>query len=268
MPDEIAVTRPAEDAFLLDAETVAARVGVVPLTGLSDEEAARRLEADGPNELRGTPAVPTWRKILAQFQDPLIYLLLAAVAVSLVAWVVEGAEGAPVDAIVIAAIVVLNGILGYTQEAKAEDAVVALGTMSAAASTVLRSGELKTVPSAQLVRGDVLVLGEGDAVGADARLLTASALRIQEASLTGESEAVTKNPATLTEPAPLGDRVNMVYKATSVAQGVGRAAITGVGMSTEVGAIAEMLDATVEEPTPLQNEINRIGKMLGVIVVI
>ncbi|WP_022884064.1 cation-translocating P-type ATPase, partial [Glaciibacter superstes] len=188
--------------------------------------------------------------------------------VSLVAWVVEGAEGAPVDAIVIAAIVVLNGILGYTQEAKAEDAVVALGTMSAAASTVLRSGELKTVPSAQLVRGDVLVLGEGDAVGADARLLTASALRIQEASLTGESEAVTKNPATLTEPAPLGDRVNMVYKATSVAQGVGRAAITGVGMSTEVGAIAEMLDATVEEPTPLQNEINRIGKMLGVIVVI
>jgi Ca2+-transporting ATPase len=174
----------------------------------------------------------------------------------------------PVDAIVIAAIVVLNAILGYTQEAKAENAVAALGRMTAAASTVVRGGELKTVPSAELVRGDVLVLGEGDAVGADARLLTASALRIQEASLTGESEAVTKNPAMLMDLASLGDRFNMVYKGTSVAQGVGRALVTGVGMSTEVGAIAEMLDATVEEPTPLQNEMGRIGKMLGVIVVV
>jgi len=124
------------------------------------------------------------------------------------------------------------------------------------------------VPSAELVRGDVLVLNEGDAVGADARLLTASALRIQEASLTGESEAVTKSPTTLIHPASLGDRVNMVYKGTAVAQGVGRAVVTGVGMTTEVGSIAEMLEATVEEPTPLQNEVSRIGKLLGAIVVV
>ncbi len=255
------------DPSQVDADVVAMQLDVDPAAGLSAQEAARRLEADGPNELRGKKPTPTWRRIVAQFQDPLIYLLLAAVAISLASWVVQGAEGAPVDAIVIAAIVVLNAILGYTQEAKAEDAVAALGTMTAASSMVLREGELTTVPSAELVRGDVLVLNEGDSVGADARLLTASALRVQEASLTGESEAVTKSPTTLIHPASLGDRVNMVYKGTAVAQGVGRAVVTGVGMSTEVGAIAEMLEATVEEPTPLQNEVSRIGKVLGAIVV-
>ena len=256
------------DPSQVDADVVAMQLDVDPAAGLSAQEAARRLEADGPNELRGKKPIPTWRRVVAQFQDPLIYLLLAAVAISLASWVVQGAEGAPVDAIVIAAIVVLNAILGYTQEAKAEDAVAALGTMTAASSMVLREGELTTVPSAELVRGDVLVLNEGDSVGADARLLTASALRVQEASLTGESEAVTKSPTTLIHPASLGDRVNMVYKGTAVAQGVGRAVVTGVGMSTEVGAIAEMLEATVEEPTPLQNEVSRIGKMLGAIVVV
>jgi magnesium-transporting ATPase (P-type) len=261
------VTSEPVDVSCVDADVVAAQLGVDPATGLSVREAARRLEADGPNELRGKKAIATWRKILAQFQDPLIYLLLAAVAISLVSWVLEGAEGAPVDALVIAAIVVLNAILGYTQEAKAEDAVAALGTMTAASSTVLRGGELRRVPSAELVRGDVLVLSEGDAVGADARLLTASALHIQEASLTGESEAVAKSLATLEQPASLADRVNMVYQGTAVSQGVGRAVVTGVGMATEVGAIADLLDATVAEPTPLQNEVNRIGKLLGALVV-
>lgn len=202
---------PIGDASVVDPDVVAAQLGVDPRTGLSAEEAARRLEADGPNELRDAKPVPTWRKVLAQFQDPLVYLLVAAAAISLASWAVDGAAGVPVDALVIAAIIVLNAIVGYTQEARAESAVAALSTMTAASSTVLRDGQLETVPSAQLVRGDVLVLSEGDAVGADARLLTASALRVQEASLTGESEAVTKSPATLAEPAPLGDRVNMVY---------------------------------------------------------
>jgi len=262
------VTSEPVDASRVDADLVAAQLEVDPATGLTDEEAARRFEADGPNELRGKKPTPTWRRIVAQFQNPLIYLLLVAVAISLASWVVEGADGAPVDALVIAAIVVLNAVLGFTQEAKAEDAVAALGTMTAASSTVLRGGELKTVPSAELVRGDMLVLSEGDAVGADARLLTATALLIQEASLTGESLAVTKSPATLNAPSALGDRVNMVYKGTAVAQGVGRAVVTGVGMSTEVGSIAEMLESTVEEPTPLQNEVSRISKLLGAIVVV
>src|SRR5690606_2453050 len=171
-------------------------------------------------------------------------------------------------ALVIAAIIVLNAVLGYTQESKAEDAVAALASMTAAVSTVLRAGELRTIPSAELVRGDVLVLDEGAAVGADARLLTAHSLRVQEASLTGESEAVTKDPTTLGHEVPLGDRLNMVFKGTAVAQGNGRAVVTGVGMGTEVGAIAEMLDATVEEPTPLQNEVASISKMLGTAVVV
>ena len=160
---------PARDASLLDAESVAAGLGVDPATGLGADEAARRLAADGPNELQQRPPVPAWRRVLAQFQDPLIYLLLAAVVVSVAAWVVEGSEGVPIDALVIAAIVVVNAALGYVQEERAADAVEALRTMTAAVSTVLRDGRLRQVPSAELVRGDVLVLGEGDSVGADAR---------------------------------------------------------------------------------------------------
>jgi magnesium-transporting ATPase (P-type) len=141
--------------------------------------------------------VPVWRKILAQFQDPLIYLLLVAIAISLGAWAVEGVTGVPVDAVVIAAVVLLNAVLGFVQENRAENAVAALASMTAATSTVCRDNELKSVPAAELVRGDILVLGEGAAVGADARLITAAALRVSEASLTGESEAVLKDPGIL-----------------------------------------------------------------------
>ncbi len=256
------------DASILDAQVIAHRLGVEPVTGLSEEEAARRLAVDGPNELRTTPPVPTWRKVLAQFQDPLIYLLLVAIVISLAAWLIDGATGLPVDASVIAGIVLLNAVLGFTQEAKAADAVAALGAMTAASSTVLREGLLRSVPSSELVRGDVLVLVEGDAVGADARLLEASGLRIQEASLTGESQAVTKDPATLHEAVPLGDRRNTVFKGTSVVQGVGRAVVTGVAMESEVGAIAEMLERTTAEPTPLEIEIAKISKTLGLMVIV
>ncbi|MQW74876.1 HAD-IC family P-type ATPase [Nocardioides sp. dk4132] len=268
MDDGPGLAGPARDASLLDAEAVTADLGVDAVTGLSTEEAARRLAADGPNELQQRPPVPAWRRVLAQFQDPLIYLLLAAVVVSVAAWVVEGSEGVPIDALVITAIVVVNAALGYVQEERAADAVAALRTMTAAASTVLRDGRLRQVPSAELVRGDVLVLGEGDAVGADARLLSANALRVQEASLTGESAAVTKDPTTLAAPAPLGDRLDMVFKGTAVAQGTGRAVVTAVGMGTEMGAVAEMLEATTEDPTPLQQEIHRISRMLGTAVVV
>lgn len=258
---------PQDDPTLLTHEQVAHQLGVDPCAGLTPDEAARRLETYGPNELRGAKTVPVWRRALAQFESPLIYLLLVAVAVSLIAWMLESRNGVPVDAIVIAIIVLLNGILGFVQESRAADAVAALSTMTAANSTVLRGGELTTVRSADLVRGDILVLAEGDSVGADARLLSASALHVAEASLTGESEAVDKSAAALTAPAPLGDRRNMVYKGTAVTRGVGRAIVTATGMGTEVGAIAEMLDATKEEPTPLQNEVDRIGRMLGITVI-
>ncbi len=236
--------------------------------GLSAAEAARRLAQNGPNELRGAPPVAVWRRVLAQFQDPLIYLLLAAVAIALVAWLVEGREGWPVDAVVIATVVLLNGLIGWVQEAKAQNAVAALAKMTAANSGVLRDGKPQRVPSAELVRGDVLLLAEGDAVGADARLLEAATLRVQEAALTGESEAVLKDATTLAAPAVLGDQLDMVFKGTAVVQGTGRALVTATGMDTEMGKVAALLEATVDEPTPLEKEVARVGKSLGIAVVV
>ena len=247
---------------------MATAVGADVETGLTAREASARLQQYGANELRARAPVPGWRRILAHFQDPLVTLLLVAVAIALAAWWVEGRVGWPVDAIVITMVVLLNGALGYVQEAKARDAVAALGRMTAVTSAVMRGGQALRVPSTELVRGDLLLLGEGDAVGADARLLQASSLRVQEASLTGESEAVSKDSATLLQPVAPGDRRCMVFMGTTVAQGSGRAVVTATGMGTQMGAIAHLLDATVEKPTPLQSEVARVGRMLGVAVVV
>ena len=257
-----------DDPSIRPADEVAQALGTDIAVGLTSAEALRRLRRDGANTLRSAPRRPGWRRLLSHFQDPLVYLLLAAVAIALVAWVVEGLLGWPVDAMVIAIIILLNGALGFAQEAKAENAVAALNKMTAATASVLRDGHVLQVPSVELVRGDMLVLSEGDAVGADARLVDATALRAQEASLTGESEAVLKDAATLLQPVPLGDRLNMVFKGTAIAQGAGRAVVTACGMATEMGAIAAMLVATVEEPTPLEKEVGRIGRMLGIAIVI
>ncbi len=261
------------DPSTTDAVAVAKETGTDIEAGLTAQQAAQRLRDSGPNELRSAPHVPAWRRLLRQFQDPLIYLLLAAITIALLAWGMEGTDsegrhGWPVDAIVIAIIVILNGVLGYVQEAKAADAVAALARMTAVTSGVLRDGRVQRVPSAALVRGDVLVLAEGDAVGADARLVQTASLRVQEASLTGESEAVLKDAATLQQAAALGDRLNMVFKGTAVAQGTARAVVTATGMETEVGRVAHLLDATAEAPTPLQQEVSRLGRLLGFAVVL
>lgn len=256
------------DPYTLDADAVIKALGMDPRNGLTAEVAARRIIEDGPNELRANQPQPAWRRLLAHFKDPLIYLLLVAVAIALVAWFIEGRPGWPTDAIVIALVVVLNGILGYMQEAKAANAVAALARMTAVTSAVIRDGNMMRIPSAQLVRGDLLVLGEGDAVGADARLIQASSLTVQEASLTGESGSVLKDATTLTKQTALADQLNMVFKGTAIAQGTGRAVVTATGMDTQMGSIAKMLDATKEEPTPLQKEISRIGRMLGIVVVV
>ena len=173
----------------------------------------------------------------------------------------------PIDVVVILLIVLANAILGFVQENRAADAVAALADMTAARATVLRDGRLVTVAAAELVPGDILVLGEGDAVAADARLLSASSLQVQEASLTGESEAVTKSVAPLSELGSLGDRHNMVFKGTAVARGVGRAVVTETGMDTQMGHIATLLDETADEPSPLQREISQISKTLGGLVI-
>lgn len=255
------------DPTLLDADEVARSLGSEAGSGLAAGVAAQRLAESGPNEFRPVAKPPTWLRLLKQFHDPLVYLLLAAAGIALLAWAIEVGGGVPVDALVIAAVVLLNALLGYVQEGKAADAVAALATMTALTSSVIRDGKRRRIPSAELVPGDLLVLGEGDAVGADARLVQASALRVQEASLTGESEPVLKDAATLAEPTPLAERFCMVFRGTSVTQGNATAVVTATGMRTEMGAIASMLDATREEPTPLQREIAHVGRMLGIAVV-
>lgn len=250
------------------ADVVATELGTDVSCGLSRQVAADRLAANGPNELPSKPPAPAWLRFLGQFNDPLVYLLLAAIVISTIAWVLEGAEGVPVDSIVIVAVVTLNAILGFVQENKAADAVAALSAMTEATSTVLRDGARLVIPSSELVIGDVLVLGEGDQVGADARLVSAAALRVVESSLTGEADAVIKTPEAVGTDTDLADRTCMVYRGTSVAQGTGRAVVVATGADTEMGSIAQMLDSVEEEDTPLQKEIHVISTMLGIVVVI
>src|SRR5690606_1753028 len=254
--------------WALEAAEVARRLATDVESGLSAEEAASRLDRFGPNRLEESAAVPAWKKFLAQFADPLVYLLLAAVVISVGAWALEGAGGFPFEAVVIAVIVVANAVLGYVQEARAEAAVEALQRMASPTATVVRDGTETEVPTEDLVPGDLLVVAEGDAVGADARLVEAAALTVAEASLTGESEPVSKGVQPLGPRVELGDRSNMVFKGTAVTRGWGVAVVTATGMDTEMGRIARLLGETEEEATPLQREVGRVGKALGVAVVV
>ncbi len=235
-------------------------------TGLSADVATARLAADGPNDLPQEPPEPLWKKLLHQFSDPLVVLLLIAIGISMVAWFLEGAHGAPVDAIVIALVIILNAGLGVAQESKAADAVAALQKMTQATATVIRDGQRRAIPASELVRGDIIVLAEGDQVGADARLLRADSLQVIESSLTGESEPVNKTVAPVGADVQIGDRTNMVFRDTSVSRGSGLAVVTAIGAHTEMGTIATLLDSVEDAPTPLQQEITRVSKMLGVVV--
>jgi P-type Ca2+ transporter type 2C len=257
-----------DDPWLQDPRQVAEGLGTDLAAGLTSDDVAVRLERDGPNRLDAADVVPAWRKLLAQFDNPLVYLLLGAVVVSLAAWFLEGRQGTPFEVIVITAIVVFNAVLGYVQEARAEQAVAALQRMAAATATVLRDGREQRIAADDLVPGDILLLGEGDAVGADARLVEAASLLVAEASLTGESQAALKDVSVLAGPVGLADRLNMVFKGTAVTRGRGRAVVTATGMGTEMGTIARLLGETLDEPTPLQREITRIGRALGIAVIV
>ena len=217
--------------------------------------------------LEGAATEPAWHRFLAQFADPLIYLLLAAVVVSLGAWAWEGADGLPYDAIVILAIVALNAILGFVQEERADEAVSALQGLAAPTAGVRRDGRAQRVPAAEVVPGDVLLLTEGDAVSADGRLAEAASLMVAEAALTGESEPVLKDVAALGERTALGDRVNMVFSGTAVTRGRGVAVVTATGMASEMGRVARLLGRTEPQPTPLEREVGQIGRTLGLAVI-
>ena len=211
--------------------------------------------------------MPAWRRLLAQFQDVLVVLLLIATAISALLWVYERDTSLPYEAIAIFAIVLLNAMMGYIQESRAEAAVVALRAMSAAEAAVVRGGERRRVPAAELVPGDLILIEEGDTVPADARLVEATALQTAEASLTGESLPVSKDTGPIDEDVALGDRSNMVFSGTAATYGRGTALVTGTGMQTEMGRIAGLLKETGDEETPLQRELDRTGKVLGLVVI-
>ena len=254
-------------AFRHTAEEVAKTLGADVHRGLTDDEAQARLARDGPNELASEPPVPTWRKYLAQFQDVLVILLLIATAVSAAVWFYERDSALPYEAIAIFAVVLLNATMGFVQEARAEAAVAALRALSAEEATVIRGGERKRVPATQLVVGDTLLIEEGDTVPADARVVESTALQMAEAALTGESLPVAKDADPIADDVALGDRSNMLFSGTAATYGHGVAVVTATGMHTEIGRIAGLLHETSAESTPLQQELDRTGKVLGIIVV-
>ncbi len=258
-----------------DVEVVLSRVNSSP-EGLTPEEALNRLEKNGKNKLAEAKKDSLIKRFFMQMMDPMILILLGAAAISGVLAVVEGESFA--DVIIILAVVIINAVLGVYQESKAEKAIEALQQMSAATSKVLRGGKITTVHSEDLVVGDVVLLEAGDAVPADGRLIENASLKIEEAALTGESVPVTKfiDLINLTGDAkdiPLGDRKNMVYMGSTVVYGRGKAVITGTGMDTEMGKIADALAQAEEGQTPLQIKLSQLSKILtwlvlGICVVI
>jgi Ca2+-transporting ATPase len=263
----MARTETGAPASTTAAPDVVARLGSDGERGLAAAEARRRLAALGPNELPAEPPVPAWRRLVAQLANPLTALLLLATAVSFVAWWIERESAVPFEALTILAIVALNAVLGLVQEARAEQAVAALRAMTTATARVIRDGRPATVPTAELVPGDVIVLEEGDTVPADGRLVEVIALRVAEAALTGESTPVGKELAPLPAAVGVADQVNMVWKGTAVTSGRGRAVVVATGADTELGAIATSLQAVADVATPLQRELDRTGRLLGLVVI-
>ncbi len=236
--------------------------------GLSSEEAKKRLDQYGPNRLKEAPKPTLLQRFLEQLKDPMLIILMVAAAVSAVTNYFSGEGFAEVFIILI--VVLLNAVLGVYQESKAEAAIEALQTMTAATSKVLRDGKQVLLHSAELVPGDVVVLEAGDAVPADGRLLESASLQIEEAALTGESVPVHKVIEALSldgkKDVPLGDRKNMCYMGSTVVYGRGKAVITHTGMDTEMGKIAGALASAVEEQTPLQKKLDQLGKTLSKLV--
>jgi Ca2+-transporting ATPase len=260
--------RAAPAPYLQPEGDVLAALETDARAGLSARQARARLERHGRNELAAEKPVPAWRKFLAQFTDVLVILLLIAALISAILWLYERDTALPYEAMAIFAIVLLNALMGYFQQARAEQALSALRQMSAAHANVIRDGERQSIAAADLVPGDIILLEEGDTIPADGRLIQSTALHTAEAALTGESVPVAKNVTPLAREVGLGDRRNMVFSGTAVTYGRGRAVVTATGMQTEMGRIADMLKAAPDEATPLQKELDRVGKLLGAIVVV
>lgn len=238
--------------------------------GLTSEQAQKRLEENGKNRLEEGKKKSVIRRLLEQFADPMIIILIVAAAISGITAAFEG--GFPSDVIIILFVVILNAILGVVQESKAEKAIEALQEMAAATSKVERDGKVMQIKSEDLVVGDVIILEAGDAVPADARIIESASLKIEEAALTGESVPVNKfidiiNLNDTEKDVPLGDRKNMMYMGSSVVYGRGRAVVTATGMDTEMGKIAGALAQAQDGQTPLQKKLAQLSKILSFIVI-
>jgi Ca2+-transporting ATPase len=226
--------------------------------GLTQAEAEKRLREHGPNELAEKPRPGFLKMLLAQFNNFLVIILIIAAVVSLFL-------GEIVDAIAIMVIVVLNSVVGVVQESKAEKSLAALKKMAAPNAQVIRDGHQITIPSRELVPGDIVLIESGNYVPADLRLIESINLKIEEASLTGESVPVEKNASVvLNKEIPMGDRKNSAFMSTLVTYGRGKGLVTGTGMHTQIGLIAEMLQSYEEEATPLQQKLDQLAKVLGI----
>ena len=238
-------------------QEVAEALGTDPATGLTSAEAEARLAQYGPNELAERPRPGFWQLLLGQFQSFVVIILIVSAVVSILL-------GEMIEAGAIMAIVVLNAVLGVVQESKAEEALAALKKMAAPDAHVLRNGHRVTIPARELVPGDIVFLEAGNYVPADLRLVESVNLKIDEASLTGESVPVEKVAnVTLSEDVSLGDRINCAFMGTTVTYGRGEGIVTATGMQTQMGIIAEMIQSYEPEPTPLQRRLDQLGKWLG-----
>lgn len=236
-----------------------------PDTGLSSQEVDERRKKQGLNKFDEAPKESIIKKFFRSLSDfTTIILLIAAVISFYTAFATE--HGDLFEGLLIIAIVVINSVLAIVQEGNAEKALESLQDMNKQTATVIRDGKVTTVESEQLVVGDILVLESGDAISADARLIEASQLRVEESALTGESEAVEKDAAFVAkEDESLGDQLNMVFKGCTVAAGRGKAIVTAIGMATEMGKIADLLNENTMQKTPLQARLNQLGKRISMI---
>ena len=250
------------------AEEVLADLNTNAHTGLTSQETQERRLRCGPNILRTSVQAPAWRRFLLQFRDPQVALLLAAAAVSIVVSTLESSSPISYEAFIILAIVVLNAALGFAQEDRAEHALASLRRLTPPEATVIRDGKQQRLLARDLVPGDLLVIGEGDLIPADARLLETQSLQTMEATLTGESLPVLKTTAPLEPGTPIGDRSNMIFAGTQVLSGNARAIVTATGILTEFGKIAELIHREDDKPTPLQRQLKHLSKQLSIAVVL
>ena len=258
--------------YLQDSAKVVEDVKSDGTYGLSSAEAKKRLERDGLNKLKEAKKDPLWKRFFAQMADPMIIMLIVAAVISALTGMAQG-DADFADVIIICFVVVVNAVLGVVQESKAEEALAALQEMSAAQSKVIRDGQVVTVPSSELVVGDIVVLEAGDSVPADCRIIESASMKIEEAALTGESVPANKIEAELelvagAEDIPLGDRKNMCYMGSTVVYGRGRAVVVATGMNTEMGKIADALIQAEDEETPLQKKLDELSKILSVICIV